>query len=164
MAIYWQEILPKHPGAEAIVEVKSSQALVDEVRRLGGKPVFWKAGHSLIKAKMRELNALFAGEVSGHMFFADEFFGFDDSFYAAGRLLRALPHPFAALPDQVKGLLKGQHARVRAGRPFAQGEACRSVRPDAGFLRGRGTGQAHSHQRRLQHFRPAQLLHGAFKA
>lgn len=104
MAIYWQEILPKHPGAEAIVEVKSSQALVDEIRRLGGKPVFWKAGHSLIKAKMRELNALFAGEVSGHMFFADEFFGFDDSFYAAGRLLRILSHTDLALSELVAPL------------------------------------------------------------
>jgi len=104
MAVYWQEILPKHPGAEAIVEVKSSQALVDEIRRLGGKPVFWKAGHSLIKAKMRELNALFAGEVSGHMFFADEFFGFDDSFYAAGRLLRILSNTDRALSELVAPL------------------------------------------------------------
>lgn len=104
MALYWQEILPKHPGAEAIVEVKSSQALVDEIKRLGGKPVFWKAGHSLIKAKMRELNALFAGEVSGHMFFADEFFGFDDSFYAAGRLLRILSNTDKSLSELVAPL------------------------------------------------------------
>ena len=104
MALYWQEILPKHPGAEAIVEVKSSQALVDEIRRLGGKPVFWKAGHSLIKAKMRELNALFAGEVSGHMFFADEFFGFDDSFYATGRLLRILSNTDKSLSELVAPL------------------------------------------------------------
>jgi phosphomannomutase/phosphoglucomutase len=104
MALYWQEILPKHPGAEAIVEVKSSQALVDEIRRLGGKPVFWKAGHSLIKAKMRELKALFAGEVSGHMFFADEFFGFDDSFYAAGRLMRILSNTDKSLSELVAPL------------------------------------------------------------
>ena len=104
MALYWQEILPKHPGAEAIVEVKSSQALVDEIRRLGGKPVFWKAGHSLIKAKMRELNALFAGEVSGHMFFADEVFGFDDSFYAAGRILRILSNTDKSLSELVAPL------------------------------------------------------------
>ena len=104
MILFWREILPRHPGAEAIVEVKSSQALVDEIRRLGGKPVFWKAGHSLIKAKMRELNALFAGEVSGHMFFADEFFGFDDSFYAAGRLLRILSNTDRALSELVAPL------------------------------------------------------------
>lgn len=90
MVLYWREILPLHPGADAIVEVKSSQALVDEVKRLGGEVVWWKSGHSLIKAKMKEIDALFSGEVSGHMFFADEFYGFDDSFYAAGRLLRIL--------------------------------------------------------------------------
>lgn len=90
MILYWMEILPKHPGAEAIVEVKSSMALPEAIERLGGKPLFYKAGHSLIKAKMKEINALFAGEVSGHMFFADEYFGFDDAFYAAGRLLRIL--------------------------------------------------------------------------
>ncbi len=101
MALYWQEILPKHPGADAIVEVKSSQALVDEIRRLGGKPLFWKSGHSLIKAKMREMKALFAGEVSGHMFFADEFFGFDDSFYAAGRLMRILSNTDRTLSELV---------------------------------------------------------------
>ena len=90
MILFWREILPRHPGAEAIVEVKSSQALVDEIKRLGGKVVWWKSGHSLIKAKMKETDALFSGEVSGHMFFADEFWGFDDAFYAAGRLLRIL--------------------------------------------------------------------------
>ncbi len=90
MILFWREILPLHPGADAIVEVKSSQALVDEISALGGNVVWWKSGHSLIKAKMKELDALFSGEVSGHMFFADEFYGFDDSFYAAGRLLRIL--------------------------------------------------------------------------
>ena len=90
MILFWREILPLHPGADAIVEVKSSQALVDEISTLGGNVVWWKSGHSLIKAKMKELDALFSGEVSGHMFFADEFYGFDDSFYAAGRLLRIL--------------------------------------------------------------------------
>ena len=90
MILFWREILPLHQGADAIVEVKSSQALVDEIKRLGGNVVWWKSGHSLIKAKMKELDALFSGEVSGHMFFADEFYGFDDSFYAAGRLLRIL--------------------------------------------------------------------------
>lgn len=90
MALYWREILPQNPGAVAIIEVKCSKALEDEILRLGGKPYYWKAGHSLIKAKMKELNALFSGELSGHMFFADEYYGFDDSFYAAGRLLRIL--------------------------------------------------------------------------
>ncbi|WP_027718325.1 phosphomannomutase/phosphoglucomutase [Desulfovirgula thermocuniculi] len=90
MCLFWREILPRHPGAPAIVEVKCSQALVEEIRRLGGRPVFYKTGHSLIKAKMRELGAVFTGEMSGHMFFADEYYGFDDAFYATGRLLRIL--------------------------------------------------------------------------
>ncbi len=90
MALFWREILPKHPGAEALIEVKCSQALEDEVRRLGGVPRYCKAGHSLIKAEMKRVGALFAGEYSGHMFFADEYYGYDDSFYAAARLLRIL--------------------------------------------------------------------------
>ncbi len=106
MALYWEEILAKHPGAEAIIEVKCSQALVDEVERLGGKPVFWKSGHSLIKAKMKEINALFAGEVSGHMFFADEYFGFDDSFYATGRLMRILSKREEKLSEMVARIPK----------------------------------------------------------
>ncbi len=65
MALFWREILPKHPGADVIVEVKCSQSLVDETLRLGGKPLFWKSGHSVIKAKMKEIGAVFAGELSG---------------------------------------------------------------------------------------------------
>lgn len=90
MALYWAEILKAHPGAEAIVEPKCSMALPEEIERLGGRVLFWKSGHSVIKAKMREIGAPFAGELSGHMFFADEYYGFDDPFYAAGRLLRIL--------------------------------------------------------------------------
>lgn len=100
MVLYWREILPRHPGADVIIEVKCSQALVEEVRRLGGQPFFYRTGHSLIKAKMREIGAVFTGEMSGHMFFADEFFGFDDAVYAAGRLLRILSttdQPLSAL-------------------------------------------------------------------
>lgn len=90
MALFWREILPKYPGTTCLVEVKCSQALVDEIVRLGGVPVFCRTGHSLIKAKMREVGAVFTGEMSGHIFFADEYYGFDDALYAAGRLLRLL--------------------------------------------------------------------------
>ncbi len=90
MILFWREILPKHPGAECIVEVKCSQALIDEIVRLGGKPIIYKTGHSLIKAKMKEINAVFTGEMSGHMFFSDEYYGFDDALYAAARVLRIL--------------------------------------------------------------------------
>jgi len=88
MILFWREILPKYPGTDAIVEVKCSDTLVDEIKKLGGNPVFYKTGHSLIKAKMRELNAVFTGEMSGHMFFKDEYFGYDDALYACARLLR----------------------------------------------------------------------------
>ncbi len=88
MTLFWREVLRAHPGAPAIVEVKSSQMVWDEIERAGGHPFFWRTGHSLIKAKMREVDAPFAGELSGHFFFADEFYGYDDALYAAGRLLR----------------------------------------------------------------------------
>jgi len=90
MILYWREILKRYPGSTCIVEVKCSQSLIDEIKRLGGKPYIYKTGHSLIKAKMKELGAVFTGEMSGHMFFADEYYGFDDALYAGARLLRIL--------------------------------------------------------------------------
>lgn len=90
LTLFWREILQHHSGADALIEVKCSNALVDEVRRLGGKPQFTRTGHSLVKARMREIGAPFAGELSGHFFFADEFYGYDDALYAAGRLLRLM--------------------------------------------------------------------------
>lgn len=90
MILFWREILAKQPGLDCIVEVKCSQALVDEIERLGGRPMIYKTGHSLIKAKMKEIGAIFTGEMSGHMFFADEYYGYDDAVYAAARLLRIL--------------------------------------------------------------------------
>lgn len=104
MALYWREILPKNPGATAIIEVKCSQTLEDEVRRLGGVPHYYKAGHSLIKAEMKRIGALFAGEYSGHIFFADEYYGFDDSFYAAGRLLRMLSESDQSLSEMLSNM------------------------------------------------------------
>lgn len=104
MALYWREIIPKHPHALAICEVKSSMALIEEVERLGGRPLWWNSGHSLIKAKMREENAVFSGEVSGHMFFADEYFGYDDAFYAAGRLCRILSNSGEKLSKMMKSI------------------------------------------------------------
>lgn len=85
-----REILKEHPGATFISEVKASQLLYDQIERLGGKPIMWKTGHSLIKAKMKETGALMAGEMSGHLFFADRYFGYDDALYAAGRLIEIL--------------------------------------------------------------------------
>lgn len=106
MILYWREIMPKYPSSTAIVEVKCSEALVDEIKKLGGKPMFYKTGHSLIKAKMREVGAIFTGEMSGHMFFADEYYGFDDAFYAAARLLRILSNTDSKLSELLSDVPK----------------------------------------------------------
>jgi len=90
MALYWDEILEANPGADVLVEVKCSLALYEEAVRMGGNPIFCQGGHSVMKAKMREIGALFGGEYSGHMFFADKYYGFDDPFYAAGRLFKIM--------------------------------------------------------------------------
>ncbi|WP_406678053.1 phosphomannomutase/phosphoglucomutase [Moorella sp. ACPs] len=97
--LFWREILPKYPAAPAIVEVKCSQALVEEIERLGGRPFFYKTGHSLIKAKMKEIRAPFTGEMSGHFFFADEYLGFDDALYAGARLIRLLSRENKSLSE-----------------------------------------------------------------
>ena len=99
MILFWREILPKYPNIDAIVEVKCSNALVEEIKKLGGKPFFYKTGHSLIKAKMQEINSPFTGEMSGHMFFRDEYYGFDDALYATARLLRILSNTDKSLGE-----------------------------------------------------------------
>jgi phosphomannomutase / phosphoglucomutase len=105
LALYAADVLAKMPGSPIVFEVKCSQGLVEWVEAKGGKPVMWKAGHSLIKAKMRELQAPLGGEMSGHMFFADEFHGYDDALYAAGRLLRIFARsggrPLSSLVDEL---------------------------------------------------------------
>ena len=90
MVLFARDVLAKHPGATIIAEVKCSQTLFDEIERCGGVPLIWKAGHSIIKAKMKDTAAPLAGEMSGHFFFADRFYGFDDAAYAGGRLLEIL--------------------------------------------------------------------------
>jgi phosphomannomutase len=115
MILFWREILPKYPGTVGIVEVKCSQALYEEIARLGGRPIYYRTGHSLIKAKMREVGAVFTGEMSGHMFFADEYYGYDDAVYAAARLLRILTHtpqPLSALLADVPRLPTTPEIRV----------------------------------------------------
>ena len=87
MILYAREILARKPGATFIGEVKCSQVLYDDIRRHGGNAIMWRTGHSLIKAKMKESHAEMAGEMSGHMFFADRYYGFDDALYAACRLM-----------------------------------------------------------------------------
>ncbi|MDD2875840.1 MAG: phosphomannomutase/phosphoglucomutase [Acidiphilium sp.] len=87
-----RDVLAAHPGATIIADVKASQVLFDQIAVAGGKPLMWKTGHSLIKAKMAETGAPLAGEMSGHIFFADHWYGFDDALYAAIRVMNAVIH------------------------------------------------------------------------
>jgi phosphomannomutase/phosphoglucomutase len=90
MIIYARDILSRKPGATFIAEVKCSQTLYNDIEKRGGHALMWKTGHSLIKQKMKEVEAELAGEMSGHMFFADRYFGYDDAVYASCRLLEIL--------------------------------------------------------------------------
>jgi len=90
VALLARKVLAEKPGATIIADVKASQGLFDEIARLGGRPLMWKTGHSPIKAKMAETGAPLAGEMSGHIFFADHWYGFDDALYAAFRLLQVV--------------------------------------------------------------------------
>jgi len=106
LLIFGREILTRKPGATFIGEVKCSQVLYDELKRLGGNPIMYKTGHSLIKAKMKEEHAELAGEMSGHMFFADRYFGYDDAIYAACRLIEIVSRSGQPLSAQLAGLPK----------------------------------------------------------
>jgi phosphomannomutase / phosphoglucomutase len=97
MVVFARDILASRPGATVISEVKASKVLYDEIEKLGGKAVMWKTGHSLIKKKIKETGAVLAGEMSGHIFFADRWFGFDDAIYASLRLLEIVSKSKAKL-------------------------------------------------------------------
>jgi phosphomannomutase / phosphoglucomutase len=106
MIIYGREILSRKPGATFIGEVKCSQLMYDDLAAHGGNPIMWKTGHSLIKAKMKETGAELAGEMSGHMFFADRYYGFDDALYAACRLIEIVARSGQPLSAQLADLPK----------------------------------------------------------
>jgi len=89
LAIFAEDVLKTSPGATVIGDVKASSALFQRISELGGKPQMWKTGHSLMKSRMKETGALLGGEMSGHLCFADRYFGFDDAIYAAVRLMAA---------------------------------------------------------------------------
>ena len=104
MLLMAREVLKEHPGATIIADVKASQVLFDEIARAGGRPLMWKTGHSVIKAKMAELGAPFAGEMSAHFFFADRYFGYDDALYAALRLIEVVGRSGRSLAQLRNGL------------------------------------------------------------
>ena len=160
--LFAQEILTRKPGATFVSEVKCSQALYDEIARMGGRAVMWKVGHSLIKVKMKEEHAALAGEMSGHMFFADRWFGFDDAVYAGVRLVELLsksPRTLADLydtlpvlhntpeirmtcPDDIKfEVVKRAVAAFRAEYPVVDIDGARVTFPGGwGLVRASNTG------------------------
>ena len=103
MALFLDETI-KSEGAEIIFDVKCSQMLEKEIAKRGGTPVMWKTGHSLIKQKMKESQALFGGEMSGHLFFADDYYGYDDAIYVSARLVQTLSRTDNTLSDLVDEL------------------------------------------------------------
>lgn len=108
MMLFAKDVLSRHPGADIIYDVKCSRYLKQIIKKNNGRPLMWKTGHSLIKAKMKETGALLAGEQSGHIFFKERWYGFDDGLYAAARLLELLSSEmtkseevFSALPESI---------------------------------------------------------------
>ncbi len=106
MIILARDVLRQHKGATFVSEVKCSQNLYEDVQKHGGFPIMWKAGHSLIKQKMKETGALLGGEMSGHIFFADKFFGYDDAIYASLRLLEIMGNGDKPLSEYLKDVPK----------------------------------------------------------
>ncbi|WP_455242251.1 phosphomannomutase/phosphoglucomutase [Petrachloros mirabilis] len=104
MVVYSRDILARNPGGTIISEVKASQCLYDDIAKQGGRPIMWKTGHSLIKSKMKSEQAVLAGEMSGHMFFADRYFGYDDAIYASCRLVEILARTGKSLSSLVADL------------------------------------------------------------
>ena len=162
MVIFAREMLKTKPGATFISEVKCSQNMYDDIKAHGGNVIMWKAGHSLIKRKLREERALLAGEMSGHMFFADRYFGYDDAVYAACRLLEIvsrrpepLSHYLADLPrtyntpeirvecpeDKKFKLVEMVKKELRKDHEIIEVDGVRIIFPDGwGLLRASNTG------------------------
>lgn len=124
VAIYAHEVLKSFPGATIIADVKASQVLFDSIAKDGGKPLMWKTGHSLIKVKMAETKSPLAGEMSGHIFFADKYYGYDDAIYCGVRLMSLLENfgqSLAALRDALPQMVNTPEIRfeVEEARKFA---------------------------------------------
>ena len=115
LGIYAKEVLKTHPGAPIVFEVKCSLGLVEFINSIGGRPFMWKTGHSLIKAKMKEIASPLAGEMSGHMFFADNYYGYDDAIFASLRLVQILSNerrPLSSIVDEVPSYYSTPEIRV----------------------------------------------------
>jgi phosphomannomutase len=106
LCLYAKDVIAKIPKAKIIADVKASGSLFDYVEKIGGIPIMWKTGHSFIKAKMKEIDAKLAGEMSGHIFFADEYYGYDDALYAAVRLIDIISNSYESIDDMIEKLPK----------------------------------------------------------
>jgi phosphomannomutase/phosphoglucomutase len=117
LAMFARDTLTRFPEAKIIFDVKCSQALPEFIQKYGGKPMMWKTGHSLLKAKMHEEHAPLAGEMSGHIFFGDGYFGFDDAIFGSGRMMQILSHSgktMAELHDEIPAFISTPEIRVEA--------------------------------------------------
>ena len=120
LTLFARDILTRVPGGQIIFDVKCSQRLAQAIREAGGQPLMWKTGHSLVKAKLKETGAPIAGEMSGHIFFAERWYGFDDAMYTAGRLLEILSR--SANPSAVLDALPTSFSTPELNVPCAEGE------------------------------------------
>jgi phosphomannomutase/phosphoglucomutase len=117
LAMCARDTLTRFPGGKVVFDVKCSQALPEFIEKHGGVPMMWKTGHSLLKAKMKEEHAPLAGEMSGHIFIADDYFGFDDAIFVSGRLMQILSHSgktMAELHDEIPAFISTPEIRVEA--------------------------------------------------
>ncbi|MEO8923961.1 MAG: phosphomannomutase/phosphoglucomutase [Caldimonas sp.] len=126
LMLFARDVLARHPGAPILFDVKCSQQLAPLIRGAGGKPVMWKTGHSLVKAKMKELASPLAGEMSGHIFFGERWYGFDDATYTAARLLEILSRSID--PSAVLNALPSSFSTPELNVACAEGEPAEVVR------------------------------------
>ncbi len=106
MIIAWRDLIKTHPGADAILDVKCTQSLYEDLEKIGAKPRFVRVGSSLIKAEIRRSNLIFAGEYAGHIYYNDEYFGFDDAFYSTARILKILSNTDKKYSELLDGITK----------------------------------------------------------
>jgi phosphomannomutase / phosphoglucomutase len=138
MILFSRDVLAQRPGATIVSEVKCSQTLYDDIEKRGGRAIMWKAGHSLIKAKMAEEHALLAGEMSGHIFFKHRYFGFDDGIYSAARLLELVARDGRRLSEMLDGVPK-VYASPEIRFDFPEEKKFRAVEMAKERLRKRGS-------------------------
>lgn len=138
MIVIWRDLIHKYPGAEAILDVKCTQSLYEELLKIGAKPRFVKVGSSYIKDEIRDNNLIFAGEYAGHIYFNDEYFGFDDSFYSAARILKILSNTDKKMSELSDGITRyvgtpEKLVRVNDETKFEIVEKCKNEFKDKGY-------------------------------